>query len=85
MDKQTLPQLLLSLLDTASEGLWFMGDDNVVQFYNSTFYQQFSGLFHFVYLTYLQSSAPLVHTLNANLHVVVPYPKNNNSFYLSKQ
>ncbi|UPQ89140.1 EAL domain-containing protein [Vibrio sinaloensis] len=42
MDKQTLPQLLLSLLDTASEGLWFMGDDNVVQFYNSTFYQQFN-------------------------------------------
>lgn len=42
MDKQALPQALLSLFDTASEGLWFMSDDNVVQFYNHSFYQQFA-------------------------------------------
>jgi len=42
MDKQSLPEVLLSLFDTASEGLWFMSDDNVVQFYNHSFYQQFS-------------------------------------------
>ncbi|MCG9781358.1 EAL domain-containing protein [Vibrio brasiliensis] len=42
MDKQTLPNVLLSLFDTASEGLWFMSDDNVVQFYNRSFYQQFA-------------------------------------------
>ncbi|EJN6828443.1 EAL domain-containing protein [Vibrio cidicii] len=41
MDKQALPQVLLSLFDTASEGLWFMSDDNIVQFYNRSFYQQF--------------------------------------------
>jgi len=42
MDKQNLPKVLLSLLDTASEGLWFMSDDNQVQFYNITFYEQFN-------------------------------------------
>lgn len=42
MDNQALPEVLLSLFDTVSEGLWFMSDDNVVQFYNRTFYQQFS-------------------------------------------
>ncbi|MCS0172327.1 GGDEF domain-containing phosphodiesterase [Vibrio alginolyticus] len=41
MNKQTLPKVLLSLFDTAGEGLWFMSDDNVVQFYNHSFYQQF--------------------------------------------
>ncbi|MDF9401142.1 EAL domain-containing protein [Vibrio sp. 1180_3] len=42
MDEKALPEVLLSLFDTASEGLWFMTDDNVVQFYNRSFYQQFS-------------------------------------------
>lgn len=42
MDKQALPKVLLSLFDTASEGLWFMSDENIVQFYNHSFYQQFS-------------------------------------------
>ncbi|QFT35241.1 MULTISPECIES: GGDEF domain-containing phosphodiesterase [unclassified Vibrio] len=42
MDTQALPEVLLSLFDTSSEGLWFMSDDNVVQFYNNSFYQQFA-------------------------------------------
>ncbi|WP_404339722.1 EAL domain-containing protein [Pseudoalteromonas mariniglutinosa] len=41
MDKQTLPKALLNLFDNASEGLWFMDDKNIVQFYNATFYQQY--------------------------------------------
>ncbi|CAM3166414.1 GGDEF domain-containing phosphodiesterase [Vibrio diazotrophicus] len=41
MNKQALPKVLLSLFDTAGEGFWFMSDDNVVQFYNHSFYQQF--------------------------------------------
>lgn len=41
MEMQSLSKAMLSLLDTASEGFWFMDDDNDVQFYNSTFYRQF--------------------------------------------
>lgn len=42
MDRRTIPQALLSLFDIASEGLWFMSHNNVVQLYNDTFFSQFS-------------------------------------------
>tara|TARA_R110001583_G_scaffold57547_2_gene172163 strand:+ start:84 stop:1730 length:1647 start_codon:yes stop_codon:yes gene_type:complete len=32
---------LIHIFDSSKDGLWYMGDDNTVQFYNSTFYEQF--------------------------------------------
>lgn len=42
MKKQNFPNTLWHLFDTTNEGLWFMNRDNVVEFYNKTFYEQFS-------------------------------------------
>ncbi|WP_253820840.1 EAL domain-containing protein [Vibrio sp. 99-70-13A1] len=42
MNRLVTPQRLAGLFDSGSEGLWFMSDDNVVQFYNNTFYKQFN-------------------------------------------
>ncbi|WP_436323749.1 EAL domain-containing protein [Vibrio cidicii] len=42
MKKQDFPRSLLHLFDTTSEGLWFMSRDNVVEFYNTPFYEQFA-------------------------------------------
>ncbi|ELI1752144.1 TPA: EAL domain-containing protein [Vibrio cholerae] len=42
MKKYDFPRSLLHLFDTTSEGLWFMSRDNVVEFYNTPFYEQFA-------------------------------------------
>lgn len=41
MKKHVFPTSVLQLFDTTSEGLWFMTRDNVVEFYNTPFYEQF--------------------------------------------
>ncbi|PFG58047.1 PAS domain S-box-containing protein [Vibrio sp. ES.051] len=41
MMKHVLPTSVLQLLNTTSEGLWFMTRDNVVAFFNTPFYEQF--------------------------------------------
>ncbi|WP_391086933.1 EAL domain-containing protein [Vibrio sp. NH-UV-68] len=41
MKKHLFPTSVLQLFDTTSEGLWFMTRDNLVEFYNTPFYEQF--------------------------------------------
>lgn len=41
MQQLALLKKLVHIFDSSTDGLWYMGDDNTVQFYNSTFYKQF--------------------------------------------
>ncbi|EPT8449597.1 PAS domain-containing protein [Vibrio fluvialis] len=41
MKQKTLLNKLIHVFDTSKDGLWYMGYDDRVQFYNSRFYEQF--------------------------------------------
>lgn len=80
---------MLSLFETGGEGLWFMNDDNAIQFYNNSFYQQFSlstegsTLEHWLALVHPEDREKLRHEVNSHqqklpyIHVTRKYRVRN--------